>query len=72
MKDRDCPALPTEDVDAFSEIILEEFGSMADLHALKTANRFLHMGDRHNADAWLKITDRIRELQNIRHIRRGE
>lgn len=52
------------DLNAFAELIFREYGPMADLEALKRARRFNSLGDAKNAEAWMAITDKVREIQN--------
>lgn|GEM_PF-2258076 len=58
------------DIGAFAEATLEKYGPRADLRALELSEHFRRAGDRHNAMAWLEITDKIREMQNINGISR--
>lgn len=53
-----------EDIRTFAELIYSQYGPTADLEALKRARQFNYLGDERNAEAWLMITDKVRELQN--------
>jgi len=53
-----------KDIKTFAELIFNQFGPTADLEALKRARQFNYLGDERNAEAWLMITDKVRELQN--------
>jgi hypothetical protein len=59
-----------KEIAAYAMRIVEQFGATADLEALRRAQTFDNAGDRLNADLWLEITDTVRKLQNLHHIRR--
>lgn len=55
--------LSERDLQAFAEDLYYQYGSMADLHALKRAKDSAAQGDGRNRDLWYQILDRVRELQ---------
>jgi hypothetical protein len=60
-----------DNVDALAEQLFRAYGAIADLKALKHAEKLRGRGDESNSLKWLRVTDRVREMQNLRHIRRS-
>jgi hypothetical protein len=60
-----------DNVEALAEQLFRAYGAIADLKALKRAEKLRGRGDESNSLKWMRVTDRVREIQNIRHIRRS-
>lgn len=59
------------DIETLAEQLFKVYGATADLEALKCSDKLRIQGDRANAHKWLLVTDRVRELQNLRHLARS-
>jgi len=55
--------LSEKDIDAFAEDLVNRYGSLADLQALKRANALADAGDMQNSEVWFKIRERLIELR---------
>jgi len=63
--------MKTDDIEAIAEQLFKVYGATADLEALKYSDKLRVEGDRNSAQKWLLVTDRVRELQNLRQVARG-
>jgi len=59
-----------DDVEKLAEQLFRLYGATADLEALKHADKLRMLGDVANSAKWLHVVDRVREMQNIRHVPR--
>lgn len=53
-----------QDIKSYAERIFNDYGPTADLEALKKARQYNYLGDEENAEVWMMITDKVREMQN--------
>lgn len=67
---KDMPNMQIDDIDTLAEQVFSAYGATADMEALKYSDKLRILGDMVSSQKWLLVTDRVREIQNIRHVPR--